>query len=611
VGTGSTPVYAAEVAQLKAAGVFIASPVANDWILEPNPRGPIGFPAASPDIFGIGGVNTSLGLRAQTQRGSELDLIGPAEGVTLPYYKPSTNELQLLRVGSGNSWATPHVVGAAVLLQQIDPTLTPDEIMQILKQSGAATIDPDPVSNPNGDVFYSRLDMVAAVELTYATRDDIYDQGSGGSDDLAHAGEIALSNGAGSIGNLELLIRDADYYKFTVTSTGDYDVDIDYAGGSAFPTGELLNSAGSKVASIGADGTTRNLAPGTYYIKLISDETLAGTYSVSVDLNTPPAALGANGTFNGVAHDSAGNVHFAWFDESAGKLKYSKRTGNTWSSVQIVDAAANTGTFMSMALDSTGKPGVAYYDEANTDLKYAKFNGSSWSVQTIDSSLTTGYYPSLKFGASDRPAIAYYYKSSGDLKFAAYTGSRWSVTTVDSRGDVGRYPSLALNPATGRWGIAYEKTTTGDFRVAEQNRQSVFIIQVVDPTKYGGGFVSMAYSGAGLGSFSYYDAFNADLKYARYTGSKWITSAVAAKNSQGLYASLFLDPQTGGLPVIYYFNKTANTAMVARSNGSAWSFETVATNGGRQMSVGLDPDGFETFAYRDDGIGKLRVSQRV
>jgi len=609
VGAGSTPSYEPELQALKAAGVFIASPVANDWILQPNPRGPIGWPAASPYVFGIGGIKQDGTLRDQTQRGPELDVVGPAESVTLPYYIPSTNQHPLLSVGTGNSWATPHVVGLAVLLKQIDPTLTPDQIMQVIQDSGVQTPDPDPVSNPNGTVFYSRLDFLAAVNHVYATRDDIYDQGSGGSDDLGHAGVISLVNGTGSINNLKLFVGDTDYYKFDVAAVGDYKVSVGYGGASSFPAAQLLDSGGGILDTIKSDGVSRRLSPGTYYLKLQKSSTLDGTYSVNVAPDSPPAGLGAGaGTFNTIAYDSAGALHFAWFDQAAGKLKYAKRTDNTWSSVQIVDAAASTGNFMSMALDSTGKPGVAYYDEANTALKYAYHNGSSWGVQTVDADLTTGYYPSIKFAAPAKPVIAYYYKSSGDLRFAAYTGSSWAISTVDSRGDVGRYPSLALNPTTGRWGIAYEKTTTGDFRVAEQTKAG-WAITVVDPTKFGGGFVSMAYSTAGRPSFSYYDAFNADLKYARYTGSKWVTQAVAAKNSQGLYTSLALDPASGGEPVIYYFNKTANAAMIARSEGGAWSFETAATGGGRGVVLALDADARETFTWLEDGTGRMRVSK--
>ncbi|HYE20491.1 MAG TPA: S8/S53 family peptidase [Tepidisphaeraceae bacterium] len=616
IGSFSNPsAYATVAAQLKAAGIFITTPVANEWLNPDFPKFQIGNPGKDPSIYAVGGIVQGGAIRAQTQRGPGLDLLAPAEKVTLPYYVFKTNQHTIVNnAGEGNSWGNTYVTAAAVLIKQIDPTATPDEVMQILKDAGTPTLDTNPPNGTTTPVYYSALNAYAAVNLAYQRRDDVYDQGSGGSDDLAHAGIITLNgSGDGGISNLKLLTHDADYYKFTATSAEDFDLKVTYGGPTAFPTAELLDSAGNVVANITSGGITRRLSPGDYYIRVASDVSLEGTYSVTVgeDAPTPPppGAPGKDGTFNGLAYDSAGALHWAWFDDATNQLKYAKRTGNTWSAVQVVDPAANTGTFMSMALDNTGKPGVAYYDEANTDLKYARFNGSAWQVETVDSSLTTGYYPSLKYGPGGAPAIAFYYKSSGDLKFATKAGGSWAVSTVDSKGDVGRYPSLALNEATGRWGVAYEKTTTGDFRVAEQNSNGTWSITVVDATKFGGGFTSMQYVD-GRAAFSYYDAFNADLKFARWTGTKWLTQAVAAKNSQGLYTNLFFDPGNDRLPVIYYFNKTANTAMVARGGaGGGWSFEVVASGGGRQLSVALDPDQFETFAYSDDASGDLFVAQ--
>ncbi len=614
----NTAVYATVAQQLKAAGVFIVTPVANDWLDPVNPRYVIGLPAKDPSIFGIGGIqgNGTLNrLRDQTQRGPGLDLVGPADGVTLPYYIPSTNSHIIVSgYGVGNSWACAYTTATAIMLQQIDPSITPDEIMQILKDSGTPTLDNDTVSNPDQSYDYSSLNSYAAVQLAYTRRDDIYDQGKGGSDDLAHAGVINLNNGAGSITNLKLLMHDVDYYTFTIDSPNDYKVSVGYGGSSAFPPAQLLDADGNAVATITQGGIVRRLTAGTYYIKLLSDSTLSGLYSVAVGEDAPiigPSTPGQNGTFNSIAYDPSGNLNFAWFDAQAGRLDFAKRTGSVWSAPVVVDGAAHTGNFMSMSLDNNGLPAIAYYDETNTALKYAHFNGSTWSLQTVDSAFTTGYYPSIKFDANNHPAIAYYYKSSGDLRLATNNGSVWSITTIDSKGDVGRYPSLALNGATGRWGIAYEKTTSGDFRYAEQLKKGGWSITVVDPTRGGGGFASLAYDNNGLPAFSYYDAYNADLKFARFSAGKWSTKAIAAKGSQGLYTNMFFDSGNNFLPVIYYFNKTANAAMVARNQSTGWQFETVATAGGRQLSVALDANDFETFAYLDDATGDLKVAQPV
>jgi hypothetical protein len=461
VGTSATtPVYASEVQALWNAGVFIATPVANDWNNPASPKGPIGLPATSPYIYGTGGAgvttNTSTHtvdptvLNPKTQRGPALDIVSQSTSVTLPYYTPSKDQDTIVGdSGEGNSWGTPTVTGMAILLQQIDPTITPAEIMQILKDSGVPIVDPD------GTGTYARLDEYAAVNLAYSRRDDIYDQGSGGSDDMAHAGLISLNGqNQGSLSNLKLLIHDDDYYTFNVNAPADFDFALNYSGPSTFPNAELMDSDGNIIGNIGSGGITgKHLAPGQYYIHLFNAiASLNGTYGI--DINAAPVVVtsaGQNGTFNDIAYDSNDNLNLVWYDASSHTLKYAKRnTSKVWSSTQIIDSTGDVGNFVSMALDSEGKPGVAYYDSTNADLKYAHYTGSHWNVETIDQTFTTGYYPSLKFNNSDHPVIAYYYKTSGDLRMATNDGSAWTISTIDSKGDVGRYPSLALNPAAGR-----------------------------------------------------------------------------------------------------------------------------------------------------------------
>jgi hypothetical protein len=602
IGTGaSTPVYEAQIKALWDAGVFVATPVANDWLGTTGqnaipPKQPIGLPAKSPWIYGTGGVLLNGQIRPQTQRGPGLDILGPSQAVSIPYYTPSTGEhVYLNNAATGNSWGTPHIVGTAVLIQQIDPTITPAEIFSILKDSGMPVVDPD------GTGTYPALNMYAAIQLAYSRRDDAFDQ-SGGNDSLANAKQINLNgDGDGSAAGLKLLAHDDDYYKFTVGNAANYELTIDGA------SGELLDANGNVVAQVGSGGLTRQLAAGTYYLHLYNDNALNGTYSIDVDrlqITQPPPNPGVDGRFNDLKYDASNNLNFAWFDDATKTLKYAKRTGNVWSTTQIVDGNNGAGEFVSMAVDSTGKPGLAYYDSANGDLKYAHFNGSTWDVETVDSTNTVGYYPSIRFGAGDRPAIAYYAKTGGDLKLATFNGSTWSTTAIDTKGDVGRYPSLALNPATGRWAVAYEATGAGAFKYAQQTKAGWSVAVVDDTVGIAGGFTSLAFDANNLPAFSYYAARDANLKFARFDGSRWNLSTVASKNSVGLYTNLFFD---GGNPVIYYFNKTGNSLVAARSDGNVWDYETLVTGGGRESKVALDGDGFETYSWLDGATGDVKV----
>jgi hypothetical protein len=620
VGTAdTTAIYNNIVKQLWDDGVFIATPVANNFLGDPDngipPRTDIGLPGSSPYIFATGGLDkATLGIYPKTQRGPELSMLGPATGVTLAYYQVSgaNHEIYVVDSAEGNSWGTPHIVGTAMLLQQIDPTITPAEIMSILQDSGPKVLDTDMVSDPDQDIYYARLDMLAAVQLAYTRRDDSFDQG-GGNDSLGTAGTIAINgNRQGSVTSQKLLIHDNDYYKFTVTAGGNYDVDVTKTAGTYPATVELLDANGNLITAIGSGGLNgRALTAGTYYVHVYdATQALAGKYSVSVDGSagvTP--TLGGHGTFSAMAFDGAGNLNFAWYDSVAGVLRYAKRNSHdVWGSITTIDGGNFTGLAVSMALDKNGLPGVAYYDAPNADLKYAHFNGTSWSVQVVDSKNSVGLNPSLRFNSKGRAVISYYKTTGGDLRMAVQGSSSFSITSIQTTGDVGQFSSLALNTATGRWAVAYTDYTAGGFRYATQNSNGTWSNTLVDNPGPGGGYVSLAFDKNKQAAFSYYDARNGDLRFARVSGGKWVKTVVASKNVQGQFSNLYFDPQASSNPAIIYWKRTGDTLQSARANSAGvFSVKTLRSSAGMYASVALDKAGNETVAFLDDTTGNVRV----
>jgi hypothetical protein len=626
VGTArsaTSPVYAAEVKALWEAGVFILTPVANDWLGNPNstpptpPKEAIGFPAKDPFVYGsgglqpirgTGGVITGVNIHPKTQRGAGLDILGPADNVSLIYYTPSTGAHTFVHeAGTGNSWGTPHILGTAVMIQQIDPSIMPADIMQILQDSGPKLVDPD------GTGTYARLDILAAVQLAYQRRDDAFDQG-GGNDTRANASQINLNSlGTGTVNNLKLLVGDSDYYKFNVTASRETNIKSNYGGGTPY-TAQLVDADGNLVGNISpGSGLTQTLVAGQYTIVLTAPQSMVGAYSIQItgddpdEPPPPPVVPGKTGTFNGIAYDASNNLHFVWFDYDTVQLSYSRRNagGSTWSPIQVIDNSPDVGAFVSLAVNAQGRPAVAYYDPRNADLKFAQFNGTNWDVAVADSRFTTGYYPSLKFNGNT-PAITYYSKTGGNLKFATRNGTGWTSVVVDGNGDVGRSSSLALHPGTGNWSVAYDNGTDGMFRYAQRNSKGAWAITNVTDTEKGGGFTSLSFDAGNQPGFSFYDARNADLKFARRGANNvWSTVVVAAKNSQGLYTSMFFE---GMQPVIYYFNRTTDAAMSTRRVGNKWVFENAAAGGGRFLSLAVDKDGFETFAWQETASGDIKIA---
>jgi hypothetical protein len=112
---------------------------------------------------------------------------------------------------------------------------------------------------------------------------------------------------------------------------------------------------------------------------------------------------------------------------------------------------------------------------------------------------------------------------------------------------------------------------------------------------------------------SYYDARNADLKYAeRSSRGKWSPVLVASKNSQGMYGDLAFTFDTNQ-PAIVYYNKTTDSALLTyRKPTGGWTFETLITGGGRNLTAidsvapaGQAPDLF--MIYSDTATGGLKV----
>jgi hypothetical protein len=283
-------------------------------------------------------------------------------------------------------------------------------------------------------------------------------------------------------------------------------------------------------------------------------------------------------------------LHVLFYDTQSKALKYqSFNDDGTASAVDTVDSSGDTGQFLSLAYDYDGVLHAAYYDVTNGDLKYARRDeAGTWTTQTIDSRNTVGLYPSIAIDHDDLPVISYYAKNSGDLKLARFNGSAWTISTISSANDVGRYSSLQVNPNTNKLAVGFEDSTTGANRYAEE--QNGWALQTAGTTQIGGGYISLSYID-GRPAMSYYDAFNADLKYAeRNSRGKWSSVVVASNNSQGLYTDLAPTFDTGQ-PAVVYWNKTGDTAVLAyRTPNGVWNFETQLTGGGRNLTAvdGID-----------------------
>ena len=169
-----------------------------------------------------------------------------------------------------------------------------------------------------------------------------------------------------------------------------------------------------------------------------------------------------------------------------------------------------------LAFDGSGNPVIAYVTSREDDLKCAQWNGSAWVRTTVDRTSPYGHC-SLAIDGSGNPAISY---GERTLRFARWSGTKWIKERVDE-----------------------------------------------------GGYGSLAFDGSGNPAIAYVDG-NSGLRLARDSGANWVSKTVDAVGTHG-YTPLSLGFDGSSNPAIAYASD--NSVTLARSDGTAWTLETVVT----------------------------------
>ena len=322
-------------------------------------------------------------------------------------------------------------------------------------------------------------------------------------------------------------------------------------------------------------------------------------------------AIAGNG--NDLAYDADGVLHAVYYDSIERNLKYVTRLADGSVSAPVtVDTSGNdVGGYVSLALDSHGRPGVAYFDGTAGDLRFAHFNGESWDVEIVDAPGSVGLYPSIVYDQDDHAIISYFRKTRGDLRVAhqnAAASSGWDITPVDIQFIVGRSTDMVRNAKTGEIAIAYEDSTHGWLKIARYAGGGAWKTAVVDSLTRGVTHTSIAFDNSDRPAISYYDIHRADLKFSRFNGAAWDTQKLASKGAQGLYTQLYF---TGdGAANILYYNRKNNLVMKVTGDIPDWNAEALQSNGGRYIATAHNPlDDSITYSWFEPGAAKLRVAR--
>jgi subtilisin family serine protease len=173
-GAFNPTIYNSELKTLWRMGIFVVSPVGNGVgsKFKNASKLAITYPALSPYVMGVGGFDQTGNLWFGSRRGTGLDILAPADNVTMPFYILNRKHVgydqyddrydgtpTIVNNENGTSWASAFVAGTAALIKQVNSAITPAQIQQVLLDSAT------PITDATTGVSYKCLNINGAVAV--------------------------------------------------------------------------------------------------------------------------------------------------------------------------------------------------------------------------------------------------------------------------------------------------------------------------------------------------------------------------------------------------------------------------------------------------------------
>ena len=150
-------------------------------------------------------------------------------------------------------------------------------------------------------------------------------------------------------------------------------------------------------------------------------------------------------TFNAAIDAFYGSsIAICYENADAGELRYTVKGPLGWE-YEVVDADDVSISDCRLLHDSAGNPHVVFHDETGQSLRYATKESGDWTIETVDDSGIVGQGCSFALDTFGNPHISYYDATNGDLKYAYNYGRGWQIAFIDTVGDVGKSTTIRLD----------------------------------------------------------------------------------------------------------------------------------------------------------------------
>lgn len=440
--------YADEFQQLRDKGIFVTAASGNsqDQIQGPITQDGVAYPAADPNVFAVGAVDSNDVIADFSQRGDELDLLAPGVNITMPKLGGGTV------TEDGTSFASPYVAGTAALIKQLDPTAQAGDIGSILMASGKNNRDGDTETGNTTGLQFSRLNIDAALKLT-TQRTGVYsaiDFGNNFDTALDSNGVLHAAYYDSSKGRLLYTTRNtAGLWSKTQIVDDSADVGaqlsiaVDTTGKVGIGYFDVTNTAIKYASFNGAKFTS---------VLIDSKKNVGTNPSLGFDID--------GNAYLAYYQRSGGNLRLATLDRDTGKWTRSTVDGTDGSDVGRdvsldVGEAPVPGRFGFTAYDTT--VAMAYTDDTDQSLKYWRHDldrdltdpTNAIFAGTVESDTPAAHidfhlHASPTINSTLQAQIAYQDTSTADVKYA-YRLTDWFVETVASTGKLGDTVQLHFN----------------------------------------------------------------------------------------------------------------------------------------------------------------------